>query len=85
MQELAATFGIRPLCNKYLATALVVVWPLLVAMIPGPTGPGSGGSILWPLFGATNQLLAGLAFLVTMFYLWRRNQPIWFAVDARIP
>jgi carbon starvation protein len=33
--------------------------------------------ILWPLFGATNQLLAGLAFLV-FFYLWRRGKPAWF-------
>jgi len=33
---------------------------------------------LWPLFGATNQLLAGLAFMVTAFYLWRRNKPVWF-------
>ena len=34
--------------------------------------------ILWPLFGATNQLLAGLAFLVTVFYLWRRSKPVFF-------
>ena len=38
------------------------------------------GLILWPLFGVTNQLLAGLAFLVIAFYLWRRNRPIWFLV-----
>jgi len=25
--------------------------------------------ILWPLFGATNQLLAGLSFLVISFFL----------------
>ena len=36
--------------------------------------------ILWPMFGATNQLLGGLAFLVIAFYLWRRNKPIWFLV-----
>ena len=41
---------------------------------------GTGGLILWPLFGATNQLLAGLAFLVIAFYLWRRKRPIWFLV-----
>ena len=41
--------------------------------------PGSGGLTLWPLFGATNQLLAGLAFMVIVFYLVRRNRPIWFA------
>lgn len=49
-------------------------------MIPAPGSvAGTGGLILWPLFGATNQLLAGLAFMVIVFYLWRRNKPIWFA------
>jgi carbon starvation protein len=42
------------------------------------TFAGKGGLILWPLFGATNQLLAGLAFLVVSFFLWRRNIPVWF-------
>ena len=41
---------------------------------------GTGGLILWPLFGATNQLLAGLAFLVISFWLWRRSKPVWFVV-----
>ncbi len=49
-------------------------------MVPGPAGPGSGGLILWPLFGATNQLLAGLAFLVLVFYLVRRKLPFAFAL-----
>jgi carbon starvation protein len=39
---------------------------------------GTGGLVLWPLFGATNQLLAGLAFLVIAFYLRRSARPIWF-------
>jgi len=39
---------------------------------------GTGGLILWPLFGATNQLLGGLAFLVIAFYLWRRTSPVRF-------
>ncbi len=39
---------------------------------------GKGGLILWPLFGATNQLLAGLAFLVICFWMWRRRIPVWF-------
>lgn len=42
------------------------------------TFAGKGGLILWPLFGATNQLLAGLAFVVISFFLWRRNIPVWF-------
>ena len=51
--------------------------PVMVLTTTKPMG--TGGLILWPLFGAINQLLAGLAFMVTVFYLWRRNKPIWFA------
>ncbi len=76
IQELAGSLRIKPLTNKYAATALAVSLGLAVAMIPVGGVPGSGGMILWPLFGATNQLLAGLAFLVTAFYLWRRGKPI---------
>ena len=45
---------------------------------------GQGGLILWPLFGATNQLLAGLAFLVIVFFLWRRGVPVWFIVPPML-
>ncbi len=77
IQELAQTMRIKPLTNRYVATGLALFLGGVVALMPGPNGPGSGGLILWPLFGAVNQLLAGLAFMVTVFYLLRRNQPIW--------
>ncbi len=82
IQELAGTLRIRPLTNKYVATGLAVGLACLVAMIPATPekGPGSGGMILWPLFGAINQLLAGLAFMVTVFYLWRRSKPVLFVL-----
>jgi carbon starvation protein len=82
IQELATTLHVGPLSGKYGATLFAVTLGSLVAMIPG--GPnneaGKGGLILWPLFGATNQLLAGLAFLVLVFYLARRGLPVMFAV-----
>ena len=62
-----------------MATAFALVLAAAVALLQGSSGPGSGGMTLWPLFGATNQLLAGLAFMVIVFYLVRRNKPIWFA------
>lgn len=80
IQELGTSFRLAPLENKFGATGLAVVLGLAVALIPAPgQGLGTGGLILWPLFGAINQLLAGLAFMVTVFYLWRRSKPVLFA------
>jgi carbon starvation protein len=89
IQELAAATKLRPLKNKFAATGLAVTVGGAMAMVPAPAkiadgqwwaAIGTGGLILWPLFGATNQLLAGLAFLVVFFYLWRRSRPTWFIV-----
>lgn len=80
IQELAGTLHLKPLTNKYVATATAVGLGGLVAMMPAAEGrpAGTGGLILWPLFGAINQLLAGLALMVVVFHLWRRNKPVWF-------
>ena len=72
------------LTNKHGASIFAIVLATAIAALPNPgaewslQSAGKGGLILWPLFGATNQLLAGLAFLVISFYLWRRNVPVWF-------
>jgi carbon starvation protein len=79
IHELAQTVNFKPLMNRYIATAFALVLAAAVALLQGSGGPGSGGMTLWPLFGATNQLLAGLAFMVIVFYLIRRDKPIWFA------
>ncbi len=85
IQELGASLKIPPLKNMFVATGVAVGLGGAIAVIPGPSGvSGTGGLLLWPLFGATNQLLAGLAFMVTAFYLWRRNKPIWFIVIPMI-
>ena len=84
IQELGAALNIAPLRNKYAATSVAVLVGLAFALLPGPGGPGTGGLILWPLFGAVNQLLAGLAFLVIAFYLIRHDKPIWFLVPPGV-
>jgi len=75
----------HPLTNKHLVTIVAIVTAYFIAQIPAIKGakgvfgqPGSGGVILWPLFGAINQLLGGLAFLVILFWMKRKNLPIWF-------
>lgn len=79
IQEIGSGLRIPPLRNIFVATIVAVVLGGWIALLPNDKGVrGLGGLLLWPLFGATNQLLAGLAFMVTTFYLWRRNKPIWF-------
>jgi carbon starvation protein len=99
VQELSRAIGeqapllrpvMKPLGNAHGATMFAVVTAFLLAL-PAKPGvawtsdtAGTGGLILWPLFGATNQLLGGLAFLVISFWLWRRNKPVWFVVAPMI-
>ena len=83
-QELANAIGIKVLTGKHAATIFAVLIAGAMAAMPAPgtawelNNLGKGGLILWPLFGATNQLLAGLAFLVILFWLHRRKLPKWF-------
>jgi carbon starvation protein len=77
LQELGETVHFRPLTNRYVATAVAVALGGALALLSG-RAPGLGGMVLWPLFGATNQLLAGLAFLVIATWLLRRGRPVWF-------
>ena len=79
IQELAGAIKFKPLTNRYAATAFALILAGLVAVFTGAT-PGKGGMILWPMFGAMNQLLAGLVFLVILFYLVRQKRPVWFII-----
>lgn len=86
-------FSLNPLVwltNTHGATLFAVGSAFLLALFPAPGAEwswetiGKGGLILWPLFGATNQLLAGLAMMVISFWLLRRGMPTWFAATPMI-
>ena len=65
---------IRPLHNRYVATVIVVILAASLAFVK----PGAKGAlILWPLFGALNQLLAALGLTVATVYLARKRSNIW--------
>ncbi len=74
IQEWGVIYKIRAFQNGYVATVIAVVACLILAF--GAGGPdGSGGMILWPLFGTTNQLLAGLTLLVISVLLVKLGRP----------
>ena len=63
VQEWGVIYQIPVLQNGYVATFVAVT--ACVALAFGAGGAdGQGGMLIWPLFGVTNQLLAGLTLLV---------------------
>ena len=74
---LGETFGIRIMKNKYVAV-------LLVGVLSGALALGNYQAI-WPVFGASNQLIASLVLIVASVYLLSRNRKFLFtAVPAVI-
>ena len=74
VQEWGTIYKIPALQNGYLATAVAVGACLALAFGAGGAD-GSGGMIIWPLFGTTNQLLAGLTLLVISVMLVKLGRP----------
>ena len=74
VQEWGTIYNIPVLQNGYVATVAAVAACLLLAF--GAGGPsGEGGMLIWPLFGTTNQLLAGLTLLVISVILVKLGRP----------
>ncbi len=72
ISELADAYGVRVLRNRYAAGGLGIGAALLLALTQGG---GTGGLALWPLFGTTNQLVAGVTLLVISVWLRRLGRP----------
>jgi carbon starvation protein len=74
IQEWGEIYNIPLLKKGALATLLAVTCCLLLAFGAGGAS-GSGGLIIWPLFGSTNQILAGLTLLVISVMLIKLGRP----------
>ncbi len=67
--ELVRPLNIDLLENRYVASGISAFTPLVLVF-------GGGWLVLWPLFGATNQMLAGLSMLVITVYLFRKKKAL---------
>ncbi|CAM3834795.1 carbon starvation CstA family protein [Rheinheimera salexigens] len=77
-QEWGAIYNIGWMQKAFPATLLAVGSCLLLSF--GAGGDGSGGLLIWPLFGTTNQLLAGLTLLVITVMLVKKRRPMWYTL-----
>ncbi|MDV6326790.1 carbon starvation protein A [Idiomarina sp. PL1-037] len=78
-QEWGNIYNINWMQKALPATLLAVGSCLLLAFGAGGAD-GSGGLVIWPLFGTTNQLLAGLTLLVITVMLVRLGRPMYYTL-----
>ena len=79
IQEWGDIYKISALKNGVVATLVAVGCCLLLAFGAGGAS-GSGGMIIWPLFGSTNQILASLTLLVISVMLIKAGRPAKFTL-----
>ena len=73
VSEIAMNLKSTKLSQKHPATLIAVLSALILAFC---SDGGKGALHLWPLFGAINQLLGGLALLVITVWLTKKGSPI---------
>ena len=75
IQEWGEIYRLPWLRNGIVATLVAVTCCLLLAFGAGGAS-GSGGMVIWPLFGSTNQILAGMTLLVISVMLLKLGRPV---------
>jgi carbon starvation protein len=83
IQEWGEIYGVPLFTNGIVATLIAVGCCLLLAFGAGGAS-GSGGLTIWPLFGSTNQILAGLTLLVLTVMLMRLGRPVRYTLIPMI-
>ncbi|MDP6570006.1 MAG: carbon starvation CstA 5TM domain-containing protein, partial [Candidatus Marinimicrobia bacterium] len=71
---------VKQLTNRYIATFAAIIPAVILTLwsVPDPvTGTMKQTAwVLWPIFGASNQMLAALTLMVLTLYFFQRKKPI---------
>ncbi|MBV7434935.1 carbon starvation protein A [Cardiobacteriaceae bacterium TAE3-ERU3] len=79
VQEVGEIYHLPFLKNGTVATLTAV--GICIGLVFGTGGSdGQGGLTIWPLFGTTNQLMAGLTLLIVSVMLLRRGIKSWYTL-----
>lgn len=78
-QEFGEIYNLPALQKGVVATLCAVGTCVLLAFGAGGID-GSGGMIIWPLFGTTNQLMAALTLMIVTVILLRNGKTVWYTL-----
>jgi len=76
-------FGLKDVRWRYLSTVATLVLPTIFVLITLKDAAGNpipAWKAIWPIFGTTNQLLAGLVLLVVAIWLKRKGKKYLFVL-----
>jgi len=76
-------FNLKGAQWRYFSTIATLILPTIFVLITlkGPDGnPMPAWKVIWPIFGATNQLLAGLVLLVGVLWLKKNGKKAFFLI-----
>ena len=78
--ELGIVLRFKLLTNRYAATIAAILPAILLVFVnvslSSSTEAKQVAWVLWPLFGASNQMLAALTLMVLTLYFWQKNKPV---------
>ncbi|MDB9722477.1 carbon starvation protein A [Candidatus Marinimicrobia bacterium] len=80
LNEFGLVTKIKFLSNRFIGTAIAIIPAIILAFwnlsdpITGTTR--QAGWLLWPIFGASNQMLGALTLMVLTLYYWQKKKPI---------
>jgi carbon starvation protein len=72
--EFGKSMNVPVLENRFIGSGIAVGTAFLLMLT---SEGGKGGLHLWPLFGATNQMLAGLTLIVITVFLIKKRKNFW--------